>query len=117
MLFFKAFTRKAFNYVGKAPGHSSVNGVGAYSLQDFWASLGSSHGSGCPPTYLLSISERSQLLTGAGGDRGQPLARVTCAGHPGGKPGAVRMGAVRGLFQQADGLSLPLGLRVTAGLP
>lgn len=96
MLIFKAFTRKAFNYRGKAPGRSSVSGVngsGVYSLQDFWAALGSSHSSSCPPTHLLSISERGQLWDKSwGGDCGQSLPQVTCAGHPSRKPGAGQSG-------------------------
>lgn len=92
MLFFKAFTRKAFNYVGKAPGRSSINGVGVYSVQDFWASLGSSHGGGCPPTYLLSISERGQLWDRSWGGLWSVPPRVTCTGHPGVKPGAGQSG-------------------------
>lgn len=124
MLIFKAFTRKAFNYRGKAPGRSSVSGVngsGVYSLQDFWASLGSSHSSGCPPTHLLSISERGQLWDKSWGGG---LWSVPPSGHlrrapkqkAQGRP--VRVGAVRGrsprrgileLCQPVDGPSLPLG--------
>lgn len=96
MLIFKAFTRKAFNYRGKAPGRSSVSGVngsGVYSLQDFWAALGSSHSSGCPPTHLLSISERGQLWDKSwGGTVVSPSLRSPAQGTQAESPGQASQG-------------------------